>query len=110
MVEYRGKVTIEFLQRLKSRYGKNNYPGPNWMEFCEKMILLGWSVSVYRSQELYIFVEKGEKAYKIRFSNQKPAEEQQEKNDSDYYVGVSRFPTFSTEELIALLNKEKGKF
>lgn len=70
-------------------YSKD-YPKPKYIEFIEYFMNLGFQVSLYNAQTTvskYVFIKKGEKEIKVRFSNHAPNPSQEYSKDSDYYIG-----------------------
>lgn len=99
-------MSLDHLKKLKPRYIQNGYPVPKWIKFCETMIKHGWRVKVYQAYKTvskYIYIRKGKFEYKVRFSNHMPAEDSDNFERSDFYVGISRGGKINTESLIEKL-------
>jgi len=82
-----------------------NYPSqystPKYMTFMSTMLKEGWEVKMHIVKDSkYVFVEKGDLIFKIRFSNHKPAYHRQKKNDCDFYVGISHKQVHTTDQII----------
>lgn len=99
------KLNIESVTKLIKNYPAQ-YTTPKYLTFCKCMIEKGWKVRMYKAETVskYIFVEKDNKIFKIRFSNHKPSIFKELQEDSDYYVGVSNKQVLTTEEIIKKLN------
>jgi len=88
---------------IEEEKANKNYPIPKWIKFCDTMLDLGFVVRLHKSnttRSKYVYIEKDGKVTKIRFSNHKPARNQEEINDSDFYVGVSHKDCITTEKVI----------
>lgn len=87
-----------------------NYSKPKYIEFIEFFYNLGFEVGLYRAKTTaskYVFIKKGNKEIKIRFSNHLPNPLKEEKHDSDYYVGRKHDRKWiSSEEIKKLVLKE----
>ena len=90
-----------------------NYSKPKYIEFIEFIEFfynLGFEVGFYRAKTTvskYVFVKKGDKEIKIRFSNHLPNLLKEEQKDSDYYVGRKHNGKWiSSEEIKKLVLKE----
>jgi len=97
------KVTKHYLATLKPSYTKKGYPVPKWITFSETLLNSGWKVQLKRSKSSYskyIYIQKEDKSYKIRFSNHRPNKDAQEMSDSDFYVGVSNGQVITTEMVL----------
>jgi len=97
------KLTLKYLEILKPVYIEKNYPVPKWIFFSQALIEAGWRVELIRSKSTfskYIYIHKGDKNFKIRFSNHKPNKGQQETNDCDFYVGISNGQVITTEMVL----------
>jgi len=71
------------------------------MTFMWQMIKSGWEVKLHVVKDSkYVFVTKGDLIFKIRFSSHKPSFRRQQKNDCDFYVGISHKQVFTTDEII----------
>lgn len=104
-------LTLKILQHKTSpKFGK-----AKWIEFAEELLHNGYKVSLYEAKTTvskYLTVEKGNKKFKVRFSNHKPNRLKELKNDCDYFVGVTNFEVHTTKDaLIAVRNyfKEGNK-
>ena len=90
----------KWIEKYPKKYG---YPAPKYLLFARDLLEDGWKVRQYkggkRGISKYLFIEKGDHLYKIRFSNHKPIKAKEEESDCDFYVGVSHFQTSTTEEI-----------
>jgi len=101
-------LTLDYLESLKPNYEKNGYPVPKWIIFSETLINWGFVVELYRAKTTYskyLYVEKGEDKFKVRFSNHPPAYKQEVNGDCDYYVGVGNLGIVTTEQLLATIKR-----
>lgn len=91
-----------------------NYPAqyrtPKYLLFIKHWIEAGWDVRVYEVRvSKYVFIEKGDYIFKIRFSNHKPIESREQQSDCDYYVGISNHQTSTTEEIIKKITEQTAE-
>jgi hypothetical protein len=103
------QLSLDYLNGLEPSYLTKGYSVPKWIKFCKEMLNTGWKVKLYRSKSTfskYIHISKGETNLKIRFSNHKANINQEQKGDSDYYVGVGNNGVITTEQLIEKIEKE----
>lgn len=95
-----------YLDNLKPAYEKKGYNVPQWIRFCEAMLGLGLSVSLYRAKTTvskYVHVAFPSGNVKVRFSNHRANKAKENLNDADYYVGVGNKYVLTTDELIQIL-------
>lgn len=94
----------KWIEAYPSRYG---FPAPKYLRFAKEMLEDGWKVRQYkggkRGISKYLFLEKGDSIYKVRFSNHKPIKSKEEENDCDFYVGISHHQVSTTEQIAATL-------
>ncbi|NCD40588.1 MAG: hypothetical protein EOL88_00700 [Bacteroidia bacterium] len=94
---------------MKLSQGK--YGAPKYLRFILRMLREGWEVKLYipRSNKIskYVFVKKGEKLYKIRFSNHKPLVQRELDNDCDFYAGISNLRCMTTEKIAKIILGKK---
>lgn len=105
------KIRQEYLDLLKPSYLNKGYSIPKWIQFCETMLSHGWSVSLHRAKTTvskYVYIRKGKKNLKIRFSNHRANRYKEQIDDCDYYVGVGNFGVITTEKVIEYI-LGKGK-
>jgi hypothetical protein len=96
-------LTIEYLVGLEPSYIKQGYPVPKWIQFSKTLLNDGWTIRLHRAKTTfskYLYINKGELSLKIRFSNHKANRGAEDRNDSDYYVGVGNKGVITTEQLI----------
>jgi hypothetical protein len=104
-------LTQRYLDSQKPSYIKNGYPVPKWIIFSEKMLELGFIVSLHKAKSTYskyIYLNKGLKKYKVRFSNHRANRGAELSNDCDFYVGVGNRGVITTEYLIEHIKKLEG--
>lgn len=97
-------VDTDFLRGRAKAARAGGFPKPRWIEFCETMIGLGYTVTLHEAASTvskYVTVFNLGKRYKVRFSNHRPAKDRQQHRDCDCYVGVSHGRTVTTDEAIA---------
>ena len=85
-----------------------NYPKqfstPKYLLFLKTMLEAGWESRLYVvGRSKYVYIEKGDDLFKIRFSNHKPLYMREMADDCDYYVGVSHTQVSTTEQIIEKL-------
>lgn len=99
------KCKLSDINILIDTYPKR-YPTPKYLLFIKQMLESGWEVKLYKSGvSKYVFTIKGNDIFKIRFSNHKPIYGRQLENDCDFYVGISHAQVYTTEQIIAKINK-----
>src|SRR5690606_37361076 len=86
-------VNADFLNDRKRRLAEGGYPVSKWITFCEHLLGLGFAVYLHEARTTrskYVYVTRGGRggAFKVRFSNHRPAMSQEDRGDSDFYVGV----------------------
>lgn len=108
------KMSIEKIQGMKEGLQKAGYPVSKWLIFCETMLNRGYKVSVYCAKTTYskyVYVHKGSKSFKVRFSNHKPNYNKEVKDpDCDFFVGVCHSQVTTTDDAIEAVNKFFGGF
>lgn len=81
-----------------------NYEAPKYLHFIKHFLEEGYIVKLYkggkRGISKYVFIEKGNQLFKIRFSNHKPIKEYEEQEDCDFYVGISHKQVSTTSQII----------
>jgi hypothetical protein len=96
------RITDEILNYPDKHHG---YAAPKYLLFIETMLKEGWQVKVLKAGakgiSKYVFIEKGDHLYKIRFSNHKPIFAREQKEDCDFYVGISHKQVSTTDQIIA---------
>lgn len=108
-----GQFTRKTWEKYERRRNKK-FPRPKWMEFAATLLTYseqGVSLKLYDARTTvskYLYVIRGDKTVKVRFSNHLPANQKILANDSDYYVGVSQAGIIRTEEVIPKVLKEIG--
>lgn len=89
-----------------------NYPKQysvaKYLLFMKTMLERGWVVKIYKAGvSKYVFVEKGNTLYKVRFSNHKPLYGREVADDCDFYIGVSHTQISTTEQILSKLESVK---
>lgn len=92
-------LTFDILQyRISQKYGK-----AKWIEFAEDLLHNGYKVSLYEAKTTfskYLTIEKGNKKFKVRFSNHRPNINKELENDCDFFVGVTNFEVHTTKDAL----------
>jgi len=93
----------------KIRHYPKQYEKPKYLLFILRMLREGWTVKLYVANKVskYVFVYKGDKIYKIRFSNHKPIIAKELDNDCDFYAGRSNLKVMKTEEIAKIILNKK---
>jgi len=101
------------IARKVSYYASSQYQfgAPKYLRFNLRMLREGWRVRLYvpKSSNIskYVFVYKGERIYKIRFSNHKPIIKRELDNDCDFYAGISNLKVMTTEQIAKIILGKK---
>lgn len=92
------------IENYEQQYG---FKPPKYLHFIKEMLEIGLGVKLYlggkRGVSKYVFIENKDHLIKVRFSNHRPIKEYEEKEDCDYYVGVSHKQTSTTEQIAYLI-------
>jgi hypothetical protein len=95
--------SLEKVEKLIADYPKQFSPA-KYLLFMGQMLKAGWKVRLYKAGiSKYVFIEKGDDLFKVRFSNHKPIYFREIENDCDFYVGVSHTQVSTTEQIISKL-------
>lgn len=93
------KLTLSYLEnRVSETYGKQK-----WIQFCEILINEGYDTYLYEARKTfskYITIRKGNKKFKVRFSNHKPIKYKELLKDCDFFVGVNNFKVTTTDDAL----------
>lgn len=90
------------IQELIENYPRQ-YPTPKYLLFMLEMSKCGFEVSLHKSKSTvskYIYLRKGDKQYKVRFSNHRSNFRHELEADCDFYVGVGNMGVKTTETVI----------
>ncbi len=102
------RLTLEMLKsRISEKYGK-----AKWIEFCEILLKQGYKLKLYEAKytySKYIMIFKGNKSYKVRFSDHKPILQKELDNDCDFFVGVSNLGITTTKDALNAVAKHFKK-
>ena len=94
------EVILNQIITYKDRYG---YDAPKYLTFIKAHLERGYKVSLYlggkRGVSKYVFIENDTHLIKVRFSNHKPIKEYEEKEDCDFYVGISHKQVITTADI-----------
>lgn len=95
----------------KLRMAAKGFEVQKWVEFCQYFYTLGLDVRVHESKSTfskYVYIRKGRKVFKVRFSNHKPNKLKQRHSDCDFYVGISHGVTTTTKDAIIATKEALG--
>lgn len=102
------RVTKDFLlSRISEQYGKQK-----WISFCESLLEEGYEVYLYEARKTfskYITVKKGDKSFKVRFSNHKPIYHREVNKDCDFFVGVTNLGVTTTANALEAVREYMGE-
>lgn len=94
---------MEYLSTREKNTINAGYSSPKWIGYCRSLIESGLRVQMYEAKQTvskYIYSSNGVKVYKVRFSNHKPNFTRQQKQDCDFFVGVSHGIVTKTEDAL----------
>lgn len=97
------RMDLRNLETISERHKAKGYPEPRWIFFCIQMISCGFTVNVHRAKTTkskYVYVTAMDRTVKVRFSDHKASAVQEEKGDSDLYVGIGNKECITTGEAI----------
>lgn len=93
-------VIIGQIVNYKQHYG---YDAPKYLYFIKDHLEKGYTVKLYkggkRGVSKYVFIENDTHLIKVRFSNHKPIKALEEKEDCDFYVGISHKQVSTTWDI-----------
>lgn len=98
------EVTTAFLQHREAFAKTLGFEKQRWVHFCEVMLERGYRVTLYEAKQTvskYVTVHRGDKRFKVRFSNHKPIERRELAGDCDFFVGITNLRTTTTNQAIA---------
>lgn len=96
-------VSKKFLEKKKAILANGGWPVSKWILFCEQLLARGYHVVVYEAKTTrskYVYVVRGQRQFKVRFSNHRPSFDRQIQSDSDFYVGVSHGLVTTTDDAL----------
>lgn len=92
-------LTMEFLAtRTFTKFGD-----PKWVMFARYFVSRGYDVELYEARQThskYLTVIKGNRTFKVRFSDHKPIMAREIAGDCDYFVGRTNLRTTTTDQAI----------
>lgn len=101
------KVTAVFLHDRAMRSVRAGYSIQRWVWFCGEMLQRGFDVLLYEAKHTnskYVTVVRGERKFKVRFSDHKPIPAREKNKDCDFFVGKTNVAvTNSSQALEATL-------
>ncbi len=101
------KVTAQFLYERGQRSVRAGYEIQRWVWFCGEMLTRGFEVLLYEAKHTnskYVTVIKGDRRFKVRFSDHKPIPFRESSGDCDFFVGhTNKRITNSSQALEATL-------
>lgn len=98
------KVTNQLLtmDMLLGRHSPK-FGDAKWVQFARWFIEKGFNVELYEARQTfskYLTVIKGDRRFKVRFSNHKPILAREIAGDCDYFVGITNLKTTTTDMAI----------
>lgn len=102
------RVTLPFLQERARRAIALGYQKQRWIEFCETLLADGFSITLYearRTVSKYVTVSRGDRSFKVRFSNHRPIKSREAAADCDFFVGVCNAVTTNTTQALAAVRE-----
>ena len=96
-------INLDFLKHRVAYSKSLGYEKPKWIEFCEVMLVYGYTLTLYEARETvskYITVSNGTKSFKVRFSNHKPIKARELQGDCDCFVGRTNLGVTTTHQAI----------
>lgn len=96
-------ITPRMLQERVAWCKRLGYNKPKWVYFCDQLIRLGLTVYLYEARQTrskYITVQRGDKKFKVRFSDHKPIAHREQRGDCDFFVGITNKTRHTTEDAI----------
>ena len=94
-------------EQVKNYYNHYGYEAPKYLHFIKDHLEQGYGVKLYlggkRGVSKYVFVENDTHLIKVRFSNHKPIKDYEEKEDCDFYVGISHKQVSTTAQILEKL-------
>ena len=94
-------LTLEYLNERGNASLIRGFKKQKWVLFCEKLISLGFTVSLYEARKTfskYVTISDGKKSFKVRFSNHKPIKFRETNGDCDFFVGVTHTGVRTTRD------------
>jgi len=86
-------ITLHDIGKRKARFEGMGYAPAQWMVFCEKMLRIGYKVTVketHNAHSKYVRVYgAGDTFYQVRFSNHLPNKRRELDEDCGFFVGVA---------------------
>lgn len=97
------KITTTMLNKRAERCIALGYEKQKWVTFCEILLEQGFKLSLYEARQTlskYITIRRGDKAFKVRFSNHRPNKKREAAMDCDFFVGVNNQTTTTTADAL----------
>lgn len=98
------EVTLRDIRKRMARHIGMGYSPAQWLNFCEKMLVVGYKVTVKETPNTYSKYVRvygpGDTYYQVRFSNHKPNFRREAKGDCDFFVGVTHTGVRTTQDAI----------
>jgi hypothetical protein len=105
------QISIEFLNQRAKFQSENGYPVAKWIQFCKRLIEEGYTIKLREARQTvskYVYVshaQKQQKSFLVRFSNHKPIQVREAKQDCDFFVGVTNFGVTTTDDAYRAVQK-----
>ena len=87
---------------------RQGYSTPRWIEFSMTLLKEGYDVLLVAAKTTvskYIYVRKGDKQFKVRFSNHKPNWRKEHEQDCDFFVGVTNTGVRTTKDALVAVRE-----
>lgn len=96
-------ITRKMLDERAARCMAVGYEKQKWIIFCEILLEQGFKLSLYEARQTfskYITIQRGDKTFKVRFSNHRPNPKREAAGDCDFFVGVNNKTTTTTADAL----------
>lgn len=106
-----GYVDYSFLDARKQQAESKGFPEPKYIQFCRSVLDMKLRVHLHESKTTrskYVTITSNKGKFKVRFSNHKPNKGAQEREDSNFYVGVSNGVVTTTDQALEAVKNWAG--
>lgn len=96
-------VTPALLQQRAAWSKQLGHEKQKWVMFCETLLERGYNLTLYEARQTvskYITVRKGDKKFKVRFSNHMPILAREANGDCDFFVGRTNLGISNTHNAL----------
>jgi len=97
------RITHKFLAQRVAFAATKGWGKSKWIEFSETLLNAGFRIELYEAKKTvskYLTVIRGQKRFKVRFSNHKPNKGKEIFKDCDFFVGVNNLTTTNTNDAL----------